>query len=76
MISGRVSDYHRRQFVKNNPGSIPHAEHRLHLQIPGILVSLAGVLMYGWFVDKHIHVAGIIISTSIGMMVTPFPVAM
>ena len=76
LISGRVSDYHRRQFVKNNPGSIPHAEHRLHLQILGTLVSLSGVLMYGWFVDKHIHVAGVIISTSIGTIFTAFPFAM
>ena len=73
LISGRVSDYHRRHFTKENPGSIPHAERRLHIQIPGMLVSLSGVLMYGWFVDKHIHVAGVIISTSIGTIVTPFP---
>ena len=66
LISGRVSDRHRSQYVKNNPDSPPHPEHRLHLQIPGMLVSLSGILMFGWFVHFHIHVAAVIISTAIG----------
>ncbi|KAL8918831.1 MAG: hypothetical protein Q9172_005245 [Xanthocarpia lactea] len=64
LISGRVSDRHRALFVKNNPGSPPHAEHRLHLQIPGMLISLGGILMYGWFVHFHIHVGAVIVSTA------------
>ena len=75
LISGRVSDYHRGQVVKDNSGSIPHADRRLHIRIPGKLVSLSGVLMYGWFVDKHIHVAGVVVSISIGSMLTLFALA-
>lgn len=67
IISGRVSDFHRSRFMKNSPDQTPpHPEHRLHLQIPGILTSAAGVLMYGWFVHHRIHVASVIISTSLG----------
>lgn len=66
IISGRVSDFHRSRFMKNSPDQTPpHPEHRLHLQIPGILTSAAGVLMYGWFVHHRIHVASVIISTSL-----------
>jgi MFS family permease len=65
LISGRVSDHHRSAFVKNNSNDLPHPEHRLHLQIPGVLISLSGVLMYGWFVHFHIHVASVIVAASI-----------
>ncbi|KAL8926662.1 MAG: hypothetical protein Q9208_002736 [Pyrenodesmia sp. 3 TL-2023] len=65
LISGRVSDRHRALFVKNNPGSPPHAEHRLHLQIPGMLISLGGILMYGWFVHFRIQVGAVIVSTGV-----------
>ena len=66
LISGRVSDYHRSQYLKHNLNSSPHPEHRLNLQIPGMLISLSGILMFGWFVHFHIHVAAVIISTAIG----------
>lgn len=65
VISGRVSDHHRSLFVKNNPEHPPHPEHRLHLQIPGVLISLSGVLMYGWFVHFHIHASSVIVAASI-----------
>ena len=66
LISGRVSDYHRSRLVKAYPDQTPHPERRLHLQIPGILVAMSGILMYGWFIYFHIHVAGVIVSTAIG----------
>lgn len=65
LISGRVSDYHRSQYVKSNPDTPPHPEHRLHLQIPGVLISLSGILMYGWFVHYRIHVASVIVASSL-----------
>lgn len=68
LLSGRISDFHRSRFVKSNPDSLPHAEHRLHLQIPGVLISLSGVLMYGWFVHFRIHVAAVIVSTGVGKL--------
>ncbi|KAI4123481.1 MAG: hypothetical protein LQ338_004257 [Usnochroma carphineum] len=66
LLSGRISDFHRARFVKRSPDSPPHAEHRLHLQIPGVIVSLSGTLMYGWFVHFHVHVAAVLVSTGIG----------
>lgn len=66
LISGRVSDYHRSLLVKKNPDETPHPERRLHLQIPGMLVCMSGILMYGWFAQIHIHVAAVIVSTAIG----------
>lgn len=66
LISGRVSDYHRSRLVMKDPDRTPHPERRLHLQIPGILVAMSGILMYGWFVNFRIHVAAVIISTAIG----------
>lgn len=71
LISGRVSDYHRSLFVQNNPDHPPHPEHRLHLQIPGMLVSLSGILMFGWFIHFRVHVASVIISTAIGKRFPP-----
>jgi MFS family permease len=65
MISGRISDYHHGRHVDSESKTSPHPEHRLHLQIPGILVSLSGVLMYGWFVHFKIHVAAVIVASSI-----------
>ncbi|KAL6720624.1 Dityrosine transporter 1 [Lecanora helva] len=65
LISGRVSDRHRSLYLKNNSDISPHPEHRLHLQIPGVLVSLSGILMFGWFVHFRIHVAAVIVSTGI-----------
>ncbi|KAL8944141.1 MAG: hypothetical protein Q9216_000646 [Gyalolechia sp. 2 TL-2023] len=65
LLSGRVSDWHRAQYVKRSTDGQPHPEHRLHLQIPGVIVSLAGVLMYGWFVHFRVHVAAVIVSTAI-----------
>lgn len=65
MISGRISDYHLRTYNKLHPDNPAHPERRLHLQIPGIVVSLSGVLMFGWFAHFHIHVSSVIISSSI-----------
>lgn len=65
MISGRISDYHLRTYNKLHPDNPAHPERRLHLQIPGIFVSLSGVLMFGWLSHFHIHVSSVIISSSI-----------
>ncbi|MCJ1380009.1 Dityrosine transporter 1 [Xylographa soralifera] len=65
LISGRVSDWHRGVFTKRYPNTPIHPERRLHLQIPGILVSLSGILMYGWFNNFHVSAAGVIIAAAI-----------
>lgn len=64
-ISGRISDYQLRTYNKLHPDNPAHPERRLHLQIPGIVVSLSGVIMFGWFAHFHIHVSSVIISSSI-----------
>ena len=70
MISGRVSDFHLRVYTQRNPGTAPNPERRLRLQIPGIVLSIIGVLLFGWFCEFHIHVAGIITANSIGIFCT------
>lgn len=65
MISGRISDYHLRTYNKLHAENPAHPERRLHLQIPGIVVSLSGVLMFGWLSHFQIHVSSVIISSSI-----------
>lgn len=66
MTSGRVSDYYRSRFSMSADNSPPHHETRLHLQVPGIVLSLSGVLMYGWFLRFHIHVASVIVASAVG----------
>ncbi|KAI9765798.1 MAG: Dityrosine transporter 1 [Geoglossum simile] len=65
MTSGRLSDLHRSRSMKNNKDCPPDPEHRLHLQFPGMLLSLTGVIMYGWFVCYRIHVASVIVASSL-----------
>ena len=72
LLSGRLSDLHRSHSLKLHPSNSPHPEHRLHLQLPGVLLSLSGILMYGWLVHFHIHVTAVLVSTAIGNPL-PFP---
>lgn len=65
VISGRISDYHLRTYNKQHPDNPAHPERRLHLQFPGIVVALFGVLMFGWLSHFHIHVSSVIIASSI-----------
>jgi len=65
LISGRVSDYHRARFLKRNAESSLIPERRLHLQIFGMMLSLSGVLMFGWFCHFRIHVATVLVSASL-----------
>ncbi|MCJ1257911.1 Dityrosine transporter 1, partial [Lignoscripta atroalba] len=65
LTSGRISDYHRSLYVKRNPDAPPHPERRLHLQIPGMLVSLSGILMYGWLCHFHVHVASVLVASAL-----------
>lgn len=66
MISGRVSDLHLRIYTQRNPDAAPNPERRLRLQIPGIVLSSTGVLLFGWFCDFRIHVVSVIIANSLG----------
>jgi hypothetical protein len=76
MISGRLSDFHRSRYTKNNKDCPPDPEHRLHLQFPGILLSLSGIVMYGWFVRYRIHVASVIVASSLSKLLPHMPRAL
>lgn len=66
MISGRVSDLRLRIYTRRNPDAAPNPERRLRLQIPGIMLSITGVMLFGWFCDFQIHVVGVIVANAIG----------
>ncbi|KZF20228.1 MFS general substrate transporter [Xylona heveae TC161] len=63
LISGKLSDKMRAKFVKQSQSSEAAPERRIHSQIFGILISIAGFLMYGWFTRFHIHISSVLIST-------------
>ncbi|KAF4306614.1 hypothetical protein GTA08_BOTSDO04859 [Botryosphaeria dothidea] len=48
MTSGRVSDCYRSHFPMSADDSPPHHDTRLHLQVPGMVLSLSGVLICIW----------------------------
>ncbi|KAH3686711.1 hypothetical protein WICPIJ_002312 [Wickerhamomyces pijperi] len=62
LISGRVSDHLRKRMVKKHPDSyIP--ERRFTIQIVGLIVSMTGIMMYGWCADRKVHVVTLFVST-------------
>lgn len=65
IIGGWLSDRLRRKLVNKGPESyIP--EKRLSLQLIGIIISMVGILGYGWCVDKHVHVVSVFVFVFIG----------
>lgn len=65
LIGGRLSDYLRKRMIAKDPTHyVP--EHRFSLQLVGLLISMAGILGYGWLVDKHVHVASVFVFTFLG----------
>lgn len=65
ILGGRISDAWRAKIVRNSPDKyVP--EHRFSLQIFGLILSMFGIIGYGWCVDKHVHVASIFVFTFMG----------
>ncbi|CCH45674.1 putative membrane protein [Wickerhamomyces ciferrii] len=65
LIGGRLSDKLRRYLIQKNPETyVP--ENRFSLQIFGLLISMIGVLGYGWLVDKKVHVSAVFVFTFLG----------
>ncbi|KAH3663487.1 hypothetical protein WICMUC_005926 [Wickerhamomyces mucosus] len=62
LIGGRLSDYLRRRAKNKNPTKYT-PEQRFSIQIVGLAISIAGILGYGWCVDKHIHVVAVFVFT-------------
>ncbi|ODV80073.1 MFS general substrate transporter [Suhomyces tanzawaensis NRRL Y-17324] len=65
VLGGRISDYLRAKLEKKSPGKyIP--ENRFSIQIVGLIISMAGILGYGWCVNNHVHVVSVFVFTFLG----------
>jgi hypothetical protein len=71
LIGGRFSDRRRARLVSSAGEKNVGPESRLVDQIWGVFLCVAGLVMFGWFVDKSIHPAAVLISTFLSMY--PFP---
>lgn len=71
MIGGRFSDWRRARLVASAGEKNVVPESRLVDQIWGVFLCVAGLVMFGWFVDKSIHPAAVLISTFLSMYPLP-----
>lgn len=67
LLGGRFSDWRRARMIKRSADGKVHSELRLADQIWGVLLCSAGNLMYGWFAQKTIHPAAVLVATFCGM---------
>ncbi len=63
MCGGRFSDWRRARAVKEAPDGKVDPEFRLVDQIWGVLVCVAGCVMYGWLIDVTAHPAAVLVAT-------------
>ncbi|KAM0666028.1 hypothetical protein ACQRIT_004739 [Beauveria bassiana] len=63
LLGGHFNDWRRVRRVAASPGAEVEPERRLEDQIWGVLVCVAGTAMFGWFVDRSIHVAAVLVAT-------------
>ena len=63
LVGGRVSDWRRARMVARSPEGQVEPESRLSDQIWGVLMCVAGTIMFGWFVSNSLHVASVLIAT-------------
>lgn len=63
LCGGRFSDWRRAQAMKASINNHVNPENRLADQIWGVIVCAIGCLMYGWFVDRSIHPAAVLVAT-------------
>lgn len=61
LISGRLSDKLRKNQAAASPDGKVIPEQRLPVQLFGIIVSMAGILCYGWMIHYHIHVVSVMV---------------
>jgi F0F1-type ATP synthase assembly protein I len=66
IIGGRANDWRRAKLLAASTDNKVDPESRLVDQIWGVIVCAAGALMFGWFADRAIHPAGLLIATFIG----------
>ncbi|KAM3505371.1 hypothetical protein MY11210_008004 [Beauveria gryllotalpidicola] len=65
LLGGQFNDWRRARRVAASLGAEVEPERRLEDQIWGVLICVAGTAMFGWFIDRSIHVAAVIIATSL-----------
>lgn len=63
LVGGRVSDWRRSRRAAAAPGGHVEPESRLFDQIWGVLLCVAGTIMFGWCVSYSVHVSAVIIAT-------------
>lgn len=63
LCGGRFSDWRRARAVKEAPDGKVDPEFRLVDQIWGVLVCVAGCVMYGWLIDVTAHPAAVLVAT-------------
>lgn len=63
LTSGRLSDILRAKYQKRYPDRPIIPELRLPLQIFGVVLSMGGILGYGWMIHFHKHVAAVLVFT-------------
>lgn len=63
LVGGRVSDWRRARRAAAAPDGHVEPESRLFDQIWGVLICVAGTIMFGWFVSGSLHVFSVIVAT-------------
>lgn len=63
VIGGRANDWRRARLVRARDDEKVEPETRLVDQIWGVILCAAGTIMYGWFVDRAIHPAAVLVAT-------------
>ncbi|GAB1321088.1 Dityrosine transporter 1 [Madurella fahalii] len=63
LCGGRASDWRRARAAKTAPDGKVNPEFRLVDQIWGVLVCVAGCVLYGWLVETSAHPAAVLVAT-------------
>ena len=71
MVGGRFSDWRRKRALEASPSGTVDPENRLVDQIWGVLVCVAGCVMYGWFLHFKIHPAAVLVATFLSKFMIP-----
>ncbi|KAK7712984.1 Dityrosine transporter 1 [Botryosphaeria dothidea] len=65
LAGGKASDLWRARAVKASPdGKVP-PESRIFLQTIGYVATAAGLIMFGWFCEYHLHPAAVLVASAI-----------